>query len=105
MTTLTNKYPYNNIVGKNYNPTLTTKEIAKEVKKQAKKLYKGIKISATSEYNAIFLTIKVKEENEETKEIKENVESLLNSYNYDKCDVMTDYYDNNFYGFVKLELI
>lgn len=105
MTTLTHDYPYNNTVGKNYDINLTTKEIAKEVKKQAKKLYKGLKISAKTEYNAIFITIKVKEENEETKEIKENIESLLNSYNYDKGNVMTDYYDNNFYGFVKLELI
>lgn len=105
MTTLTHDYPYNNTVGKIYDINLTTKEIAKEVKKQAKKLYKGLKISAKTEYNAIFITIKVKEENEETKEIKENIESLLNSYNYDKGDVMTDYYDNNFYGFVKLELI
>ena len=105
MTTLTNNYPYNNTVGKNYDRNLTTKEIAKEVKKQAKKLYPEIKISARSEYDAIWITIKVKEENEEKKEIKENVESLLNSYNYDKGDVMTDYYDNNLYGFVKLELI
>lgn len=105
MKTLTTNYPYNNIIGNNYNPNLTTKEIAKEVKKEAKKLYKGIKISAKSEYNAIFITIKIKEENEETKGIKENVESLLNSYNYDKGDVMTDFFDNKFYGFVKLELI
>ena len=105
MTTLTTNYPYNNIVGKNYDRNLTIKEIAKEVKKQARKLYKGIKMSARSEYNAIFITIKVKEENEETKEIKETIKALLNSYNYDKGDVMTDYYDNNFYGFVKLELI
>lgn len=105
MTTLINSYPYNNIVGKNYDRNITTKEIAKEVKKQAKKLYKGIKISVRSEYNAIFITIKAKEENEETKEMKQTVEALLNSYNYDKGDVMTDYYDSNFYGFVELELI
>ena len=105
MTALTTNYPYNNIIGKNYDPTLTTKEIAKEVKKQARKLYPEIKISARSEYNAIFITIKVKEKNEETKEIRNNIQKLLNSYNYNKGDVMTDYYDNNFYGFVKLELI
>lgn len=80
MTTLTHDYPYNNIIGKNYNPTLTTKEIAKEVKKQARKLYPEIKISARSEYNAIFIIIKVKEENEETREMKQTVEALLNSY-------------------------
>lgn len=105
MKTITNNYPYNNIIGKNYDPTLTTKEIAREVKKQAKKLYKGLKISATSEYNAIWIRIKVKEKNEETKEIRNNIINLLNSYNYDKGDVMTDYYDSNFYGFVKLEEI
>ncbi len=105
MKTLTTNYPYNNIIGNNYNPNLTTKEIAKEVKKQAKKLYKGIKISAKSEYNAIFITIKIKEENEETRQMKQTVEALLNSYNYDKGDVITDYFDSNFYGFVELELI
>lgn len=105
MTTLTTNYPYNNIIGENYDPKLTTKEIAKEVKKQAKKLYPEIKISARSEYNAIFITIKVKEENEETKEIRNNIEKLLNSYNYDKGDTMTDYFDSNFYGFVDLEEI
>ena len=31
-------YNYNNIIGNNYNPNLTTKEIAREVKKQARKL-------------------------------------------------------------------
>lgn len=105
MKTLTTNYPYNNIIGNNYNPNLTTKEIAKEVKKQARKLYPEIKISARSEYNAIFITIKAKEKNEETKEMKQTVEALLNSYNYDKGDVITDYFDSNFYGFVELELI
>lgn len=102
MTTLTHDYPYNNTVGKNYDINLTTKEIAKEVKKQAKKLYPEIKISARSEYNAIFITIKTKEE---TREMKQTVEALLNSYNYNKGDVITDYFDSNFYGFVELELI
>lgn len=105
MTTLTNNYPYNNIIGKNYDQTLTTKEIAKEVKKQAKKLYPEIKISARSEYNAIWITIKVKEKNEESKEIRNNIQKLLNSYNYNKSDVYTDYFDYNFYGFVDLEEI
>lgn len=105
MTTLTHDYPYNHTVGKNYDINLTTKEIAKEVKKQAKKLYKGLKISAKTEYNAIFITIKAKEENEETREMKQTVEALLNSYNYDKGDVLTDYFDSYFYGFVELELI
>lgn len=105
MTTITNNYPYNNIIGKNYDPTLTTKEIAREVKKQARKLYKGLKISARSEYNAIWIRIKVEEKNTQTREIKKNITNLLNSYNYDKGDVMTDYFDSNFYGFVDLELI
>lgn len=98
-------YNYNNIIVNNYNPNLTTKEIAKEVKKQAKKQYKGLKISARSEYNAIFIKIKVEEENAQAREIKKNITDLLDSYNYDKGDVMTDYFDSNFYGFVDLELI
>lgn len=98
-------YNYNNIIGNNYNPNLTTKEIAREVKKQARKLYKGIKISVKSEYNAIFIKIKVKEYNKRNQEIKKNITNLLDSYNYDKGDVITDYFDDNFYGFVDLELI
>ncbi|MBS4889454.1 MAG: hypothetical protein KHZ80_05425 [Anaerococcus vaginalis] len=98
-------YNYNNIIGNNYNPNLTTKEIAREVKKQARKLYKGIKISVKSEYNAIFIKIKVKEYNKRNQEIKKNITDLLDSYNYDKSDVITDYFDDNFYGFVDLELI
>lgn len=105
MTTITNNYPYNNIIGKNYDPTLTTKEIAKEVKKQAKKLYPEIKISATSRISTIWITIKVKEKNEETKEIRNNIQKLLDSYDYDKGDVYTDYFSHNFCGFVDLEEI
>lgn len=92
-------YNYNNIIGKNYKPKLTTKEIAKEIKKQVKKMYPQIKLSTKSEYNAIFITIK----NSHDSQIKEKIQKLLDSYNYDKGDVNTDYFDNNFYGFVDLE--
>lgn len=102
---MTQTSPYNNIIGNNYNQNLTTKEIAKEVKKEAKKLYKGLKISATSDLYAIWIKIKVQEINEETKEIRNNIQKLLDSYNYDKSDINTDYFDYNFCGFVDLEEI
>lgn len=32
-----------------------------------------------------------------------DIKAMLNSYNYDGSDAMTDYYDVNFYGFVDVE--
>lgn len=38
-------------------------------------------------------------------EIEKDIMSMLNSYNYDRSDIMTDYFDKNFCGFVDIELI
>ena len=37
--------------------------------------------------------------NEITKAVAEDVDGFVNSYNYDDCDCMTDYFDVNFYYF------
>lgn len=36
-------------------------------------------------------------------EIERDVINMLENYNYNKSDIMTDYFDYNFYGFVDIE--
>lgn len=100
---------YNNIFGSRYDRNLNIKDIAKLVKKEASQKYPNCKISArTKNYEAIWVTIKLNETNyneEKQKEIKKDIENMLESYNYNRSDVMTDYFDVSFYGFVDLELV
>lgn len=100
---------YNNIFGSRYDGNLNIKDIAKLVKNEAKEKYPKCKISArTKNYNAIWVTVKVNETDyntEKQKEIKKDIENMLESYNYNRSDVMTDYFDYNFYGFVEVEAI
>lgn len=100
---------YNNILGSRYNKNLTIKDIAKLVKNEAKGKYPDCKISArTKNYDAIWVTVKVNETDyniEKQKEIKKDIANMLESYNYNRSDVMTDYFDYNFYGFVDIDYI
>ena len=41
--------------------------------------------------------------NEDGRALKEFLEELLNSYNRDNSDIMTDYFDVNFYGHVRFD--
>lgn len=43
--------------------------------------------------------------NQKGQNMIEDIEKYMDSYNYDKSDVMTDYFDYNFYGFVDYEWI
>lgn len=43
--------------------------------------------------------------NNKIREIEKDIVSMLESYNYDRSDIMTDYFDKNFCGFVDIELI
>lgn len=100
---------YNNIFGSRYDGNLNIKDIAKLVKKEASKKYPNCKISArTKNYDAIWVTVKLNETEynaEQQQEIKKDITIMLESYNYDRSDVMTDYFDYNFYGFVDIEYI
>lgn len=40
-----------------------------------------------------------------TLNIENDITQMLESYNYNRSDVMTDYFDYNFYGFVEIEYI
>lgn len=43
--------------------------------------------------------------NKEAYAIELDVNNMLDAYNYDGSDVMTDYFDRKFYGFVDVELV
>ena len=38
-----------------------------------------------------------------SKDFKEKLESIINQYNYDNSDVMTDYFDVNFYSHIDID--
>lgn len=138
---------YRDIKGKNYDASLSNKDIAKIVKKELKTRFKDCKISARSTYDGIWIKISlnmdkykaktwsdltdnykkiiinklnlgcIDEEkvdrylenrqvpNLEAKSIEKEAKELLESYNYDRSDPYTDYFDVKFYGFVDIELI
>ncbi|NMW84703.1 hypothetical protein HKO22_02955 [Peptoniphilus sp. AGMB00490] len=140
---------YNNIIGTNYDANLKIKDIAKKVKSYIKDTY-GVKNSVRSEYDTIFIMLKLdnsfkatsREElpnnkrsfivehisrklddvnitvdifnsylkdhvyiNKKGQDMIEDIETYMNSFNYDKSDVMTDYFDYKFCGSVDYEWI
>lgn len=120
----TSKYHYK-FVGSNYTG-LSTKETASEVRKHLRKQFPEVKFSVTSDYNKINITIKEspycniepehneeitnyrrreekQELNKELYSIIEYCKSLLNSYNYDDSDSMTDYFNTHFYTNVSID--
>lgn len=112
-------------VGSNYTG-LSTKETAVEVRKHLKKQFPEVKFSVTSTYNKIRIEIKSspysnieteynpemtnhrrreekKELNPELYGILDYCRLLLNSYNYDDSDSMTDYFNSHFYDSVSID--
>lgn len=112
-------------VGSNYTG-LSTKETASEVRKHLRKQFSEVKFSVTSTYSKInveiksspYTNIEVEYNNEMTnhrrreEERKLNQELygildycklLLNSYNYDDSDSMTDYFNTHFYTSVSID--
>lgn len=43
--------------------------------------------------------------NKEGDTIKKDIETMLSMYDYDGSDILTDYFDRNFYSFVNIELV
>lgn len=112
-------------VGSNYTG-LNTKETAIEVRKHLKKQFPEVKFSVTSSHRNINIVIKSspysniepeyneemtnhmrREErkalNQELYAILEYCSQLLNSYNYDDSDSMSDYFNTNFYTNVSID--
>lgn len=112
-------------VGSNYTPELTTKEIAKIIRQHLKQQFPEVKFSVKSEFSKINIYIVSspycnkkleyspsissyehrkyeRENNKELNSVVDYCKKLLQSYTYDDSDVMTDYFDTNFYGFVDI---
>lgn len=100
-------------IGSNYKKGMSNKEIAATVKKELSRRFPGTKWSTTTGgYNSIDLYLKSSpyynekhyenrrewaEKSPELSAILDYAKNLLKSYNYDDSDIMTDYFDVNFY--------
>ena len=94
--TRTEDIPNNFELHKIYN----VKEIAAIVRKHIKPRFPMCKFSVTSDHNSIdieLLASPFAKDSDEVKAILHYVHTFANSYNYDNSDLMTDYFDVNFY--------
>lgn len=79
----------------------STKEIAAIIRKHLRTRFPMCKWSITSDYNSIYINLLASPfcaESDEIKAIIHYAYKFAESYNYDNSDVMTDYFDVNFYG-------
>jgi hypothetical protein len=77
------------------------KKIASIIRKHIKPRFPMCKFSIRSTYNSIYIDIlesPFEKNSEELKSIVHYVYTFAQSYNYDNCDIMSDYVDVNFYG-------
>lgn len=78
-----------------------TKEIAARVRAELRKRFPMFKWSVRSDRNSIDISIKQSpwsKDEDIFRAVAHFAASLLKSYNYDNSDIMTDYFDVNFYG-------
>jgi len=95
---------------------LPIKEIAKLIRKDLKK-FKDCKFSVTSTYNKIDVTLIAcsnlskyfdtwegyhKTDARYKDSFSQEVKSIMNQYNFDNSDSMTDYFHQNFFAFFNL---
>jgi len=122
-------YTENAWQGQNYNPRLTTKEIAGLIRKQLKKEFPECKFSVRyksfsggSEINVSLMAAKFKvfnigtgylqvnhywldkqkELTPEAVKVLKRVTKIVNSYNYDDSDPQIDYFNTNFYFMLEI---
>lgn len=77
------------------------KEIAKEVRAYLKKRFPFVKFSIRSDLNSIdcyVVSSPFEEDSKYLKAIQKYCKEYINTYNYNNSDIMTDYFDVNFYG-------
>lgn len=77
------------------------KEIAKEIRSHLKKRFPFVKFSVRSDLNSIdcyIVNSPFEEKSKYLKSIQEYCKKYANTYNYNNSDIMTDYFDVNFYG-------
>lgn len=89
-----------------------TKTVAAETRKHIKERFPEIKFScrigsggwaACNEVNFYFKSAPFAKDSEYFKAVEKYVESWFWSFNYDNSDSMTDYFDRNFYEFIRAD--
>lgn len=101
-TTGTPLTPYEISCGTNYKKNISIKEIAKQAKKEIKNRYPKTKVSIRTSGKTITATISIKEINQESIKIKEEIESILESYQYKKIGYLNEDYQINYFLYVYL---
>lgn len=94
----------------NYGKTriTNTKEIAANIRKHLRNRFSMCKWSVTSDYNGIcvkLLESPFSRNSEALKAIVNYAYTYAQSWNYDNSDSMTDYFDVNFYGVYKNDIV
>lgn len=94
----------------NYGKTriTNTKEIAANIRKHLRNRFSMCKWSVTSDYNSIcvkLLESPFSRNSEVLKAIVNYAYTYAQSWNYDNSDSMTDYFDVNFYGVYKNDIV
>lgn len=94
----------------NYGKTriTNTKEIAANIRKHLRNRFSMCKWSVTSDYNSIrvkLLESPFSRNSEALKAIANYAYTYAQSWNYDNSDSMTDYFDVNFYGVYKNDIV
>ena len=90
------------------NRITNTKEIAANIRKHLRNRFSMCKWSVTSDYNSIcvrLLESPFTRDSEVLKAIVNYAYTYAQSWNYDNSDSMTDYFDVNFYGVYKNDIV
>lgn len=90
------------------NRITNTKEIAANIRKHLRNRFSMCKWSVTSDYNSIrveLLETPFSRNSEALKAIINYAYTYAQSWNYDNSDSMTDYFDVNFYGVYKNDIV
>lgn len=90
------------------NRITNTKEIATNIRKHLRNRFSMCKWSVTSDYNSIcvrLLESPFSRDSEVLKAIVNYAYTYAQSWNYDNSDSMTDYFDVNFYGVYKNDIV
>lgn len=90
------------------NRITNTKEIAANIRKHLRNRFSMCKWSVTSDYNSIcvrLLESPFSRDSEVLKAIVNYAYTYAQSWNYDNSDSMTDYFDVNFYGVYKNDIV
>lgn len=85
-----------------------TKEIASIIRRHIRERFPMCRWSVTSDHNSIRVHMKSSpfaEDSDEVKAITHYVYKFAQSYNYDNSDVMSDYFDVNFYGVYENDIV